>query len=524
MPERQTVGRALTRAWEARFPRTGPKPDWARRLEPGHVRMWILRVVVAFDHACLADLPTRVPGPARAPDGHLLPRMAAAVPPELRQALRRRLADPRMWEIVAALGAIATERAGALRAAIDALPPRERPPLDDKRLSEWACGIVARPYRIEPAVPDPAWLDAEQAAFLRNERERSARTAKLPTAAEFVTRYDPVYDRMWQERGEAALAVLDPVELGLGRLRQPPMTAGGNGWIAGTDQSVQQRYRYYLRARWSTDPAAVAEIAGLRLDDHIGRRLATAEPDTVCVGELDRVCSPIGLRFPEHHGLCASFVAGVERADVERAYDDRPGPGRPAGPSRLRPTAALAEWAAAAPALSPAPDSALAAAVEACAVHWARYAARVAELVDGAAMFWPTQVRWAAARKLWSHLHHREVEWAAPLVRREVATLVRPLFTRHLNQLKGTAIPAPDEPSDPEPPPVHPDDPLLQATLAALGCAPETPSMVALLVEGDRRWESMYTDQTDAHPQPCLPVPAFHAWALANLGHGTGEE
>src|SRR6185503_12223042 len=102
VPERQTVGRELTRAWEARFPRTGPKPEWARRLEPGHVRMWILRVVAAFDHARLADLPTRTALPGRAPDGHLLPKMTAAVPPELRQALRRRLADPLTWEIVAA--------------------------------------------------------------------------------------------------------------------------------------------------------------------------------------------------------------------------------------------------------------------------------------------------------------------------------------------------------------------------------------------------------------------------------------
>jgi len=521
VPERQTVGRELTRAWEARFPRTGPKPEWARRLEPGHVRMWILRVVAAFDHARLADLPTRAALPGRAPDGHLLPKMTAAVPPELRQALRRRLADPLTWEIVAALGGIANERAGALRAAIDTLPPGERPPLEDKRLSEWACGIVVRPYRIEPALPEPAWLDIEQAAFLRGERERAARTAKLPTDAEFVTRYGPVYDRMWQDRGKAALAVLDPVELGLGRLQRPPMTADCNGWIVGTDQSVSQRYRYYLRARWSTDPAAGAEVAGLRLDDHIGHRLATAEPDAVCVGELDRVCSPIGLRFPQHHGLCASFIAGVEHADVVGAYEDRGGPGRP------RP-AALAEWAAAAPALSPAPDPALAAAVAACAVHWARYDARVAELVAGAAMFWPTQVRWAAARKLWNHLHHREVEWAAPLVRREVARLVRPLFTRHLNQLKGNAIPAPDEPLDgvpaPDPSPVHPDDPLLQASLAALGGDSRTPEMVALLAKGERGWETMYADLTRDRPQPCLPVPAFHAWALANLGHGTGEE
>ena len=189
MPERQTVGRALTRAWEARFPRTGPKPDWARRLEPGHVRMWILRVVVSFDHVCLVDLPTRSLGPRRVPDGHLLPKMTACVPSELGQALRRRLADPRSWEIVAELGAIASERAGALRAAVDALPAGDRPPLDDKRISEWACGIVVRPYRVEPALPNPAWLDTEQAAFLRDERERAARTAKLPTSTEFVTRH-----------------------------------------------------------------------------------------------------------------------------------------------------------------------------------------------------------------------------------------------------------------------------------------------------------------------------------------------
>ena len=521
MLQRQTVGRALARAWEARHPRTGPKPDWARRLEPGHVRTWILRVVVSYDHARLADLPTRSPGTARVPDGHLLPKMAADVPAELRQALSRRLADPATWEIVAALGAVANGRAEALRSAIDALPHRQRPPLDDKRLSEWACGIVVRPYRVEPALPDPAWLDGAQAAFLSGELERAARTAKLPSAAEFVTRYGPVYDRMWDDRGAAAVAVLDPVELGLGRLRRPPMTADHNTWIVGTDQSVQQRYRYYLRSRWSSEPAAVAEAAGLRLDDHIGQRLGAAEPDDVCMGELDRACSPIGLRFPEHHALCRSFVAGVERADIEAAVDDRPD-GRPAGPGRPRP-AALAEWAAAAPALSPALDPALAAAVEASAVHWARYDDRVTQLVTGAEAFWPAQIRWAAARKLWNRLHHREVEWAAPLVRREVARLVRPLFTRHLNQLRRTPIPPPDEPPDPLP--VRPDDPLLQATLGMLGADPETTaSVVARLTSGDHDWERVYSAAAARWPQPCLSVPALEAWARANLGHQSGEE
>jgi len=436
--------------------------------------------------------------------------------------LSRRLADPATWEIVAALGAVANERAAALRAAVDALPSGQRPPLDDKRLSEWACGIVVRPYRVEPALPDPAWLDEAQAAFLSGELERAARVAKLPSAAEFVTRYGPVYDRMWDDRGAAALAVLDPVELGLGRLQRPPMTADHNAWIDGTDQSVQQRYRYYLRTSWSTRPAAVAEAAGLRMDDHISRRLAVAEPDDVCRGELDRVCSPIGLRSPEHHALCRSFVTGVEHADLETAVDDRPDGKRPAGPGRPRPTA-LTEWAGVATALPTGFDPALAAAVGAAAVYWARYDDRVIQLVTGAGRYWPEQVRQASPRKLWNRLHHREVEWAAPLVRVELPRLVRGLFTRHLNQLRHTPVPAPDEP--PDPPPLRPDDPLLQATLAMLNADPATgTSVVTQLTSGNRTWERLYAELTDRWSQPCLPAPAFHAWAMANLGHESGEE
>ena len=511
-----TVADHLGRAWERRFPQADRKPDWAALLEPRHLQMWILRVVVAYDDVTLAGLPVAAgAGPVTA--AHLLPGMASVLPRELRPAVRRRLADPETWAVVAALGATASTLATAVRASIGELPPAERPATTMHRVSEWACKTVTRPYRHEPALPSQAYLVTERAEFVAAERARAMRTRALVSEVDFANRYAPVYDELWERLGHAALDVLHPVELGLGRLPRPPMTAKGNGWRAGTDQAVRVRYRYYLRTRWGTDPAAVVRVAGLPEGQHLSERLGSADPDAVCRGELRRVCSPIGLCFPQHHQLCRAFGTAVADADLQTAFDTRGDHGR------FHRGTALQDWAAERPELPQAADPALVSAVRTYAEYWAHRGARTEELVNGIRSDWPTQIRLGAARKLWHVLHHREIEWEAPLVRAETAELLPKMFGHHLNTLK--LAPVTDQ-DDQDAAPLDMDDPRLQAVLAALDKdAAAAAELVAQIVQNDPDWELNYKRLMAGSARVCLTAAEFHRWAVASAGlPDTGEE
>jgi len=421
------------------------------------------------------------------------------------------------WAIVVALATIANERALAVRHHFTGLDAAVRPATTPQRISEWACGTVAHPYAKAPALPEQGYLDKGQAMFQQREVDRAARVKNLVTDAEFVKRYTAVYDAMWDRRGGPSPATLSPVQLDLGTLDRPPMTATENSWKVGTDRSVRSRYRYYRRASWGRDPESVADAAGLDPDQHIGVRLLTADPDEFCRGELDRVCSPLGLRFAGHHVLVTAMVEGIQRADLQHAFDLRGGGGAP-----LRKGRGLTAWAAVTRDLPITADPALVAGVQERAEYWAFRGPKALESARGAAprqIHWPTLVQRFVPRRLWHRLHCREVEWEAPLLRAEAARLVPQMFQKHLMELFERPISAPDADPGAEPRPVAPDDPRLLTTLSALAeDQAGTTEMIALLLGHDERWEAMYRRTTGPRADACLTVAEFRDWVLLNYG------
>src|SRR4051794_36742185 len=97
------MGEVLDRAWRKRYP---TKPEWAARLQPLHVRTWIVRRVAAFPDVRPAEL-AEAADPAPALEDSPVPAMTAALPRERVRDLQRWLDDDRCWEVVARLGRLA---------------------------------------------------------------------------------------------------------------------------------------------------------------------------------------------------------------------------------------------------------------------------------------------------------------------------------------------------------------------------------------------------------------------------------
>jgi hypothetical protein len=376
---------------------------------------------------------------------------------------------------------------------------------------------VVRPYTQTPALPEPGYLDKEQTMFQQSEVDCAGRVRNLVSDLEFIKRYTTVYEAMWEQLSDPSAITPSPVQLDLGTLHRPPMTAKENSWLVGTDRSVRSRYRYYLRTSWSQDPESVAEAAGLNLNQHISIRLLTVDPDELCLSTLKRACSPLGLRFPGHIVVITAMVKGVRCADLEKAFDLRTGGGPPVRKGR-----GLTNWAAFTRDLPVIEDPALEAAVQERAESWAFRGPKALELVHGAAsrqMHWPTLVQRFTPRRLWHWLHCREMEWEAPFTRAEVVHLVPQMFQNHLLELLKRPIPRTEADIDTEPRQVAPDDPRLRTTLRVLGRDQAgTTGMIALLLRHDEGWEIVYRQLTGPHTNACLTVAEFRDWALRNYG------
>jgi len=459
-------------------------------------------------HIRLDRLPTASASAVTVGDGSV-PRYDATAEPGLARDLEER-ADEEFWVIVEKLCLLADHLAGAVRAHFTGLPAADRPTLTNKEISAWACATVARPYYREPALPAADYLLAERNAYEEQAVARAARTRGLPTATEFANQYGPVYDKLWGQRREAALAVLSPVDLGLGELPGPPMCAAVNGWRVGTDRSVQHRYGLYFRSRWDRDPDATARVAGLDPGKHLSVRLRTAEPDAVCRGELERACSPIGLRSSRHHVFMSSFVTAVRLADMQAAFDARKGSGRRPPPSRQ-----LATWAAAAHRLPEIADTALERAVTSFAEYWAARHQVAEQLAETRRLAnWTGEVERGTARRLWGRLHQREVVWEAPVVRSEAASLVKKMFQVHLLEL----ILPPDEKPEEEPTgDPAPNDPRLWRSHELMKERGDPSELLGRLVADGENWEQWYRAIVEPDADRCLPPAVFRDWALSHL-------
>lgn len=503
-----TLGEVMATAWAQRID-TGPRPAWASVLEAGHVQTWIMRTVATHPPQLLAELPGRdasgVPDPADEPQG-----MTAELPPDRARRLRAWIGSADAWAIVDALAAAAARLVEDTARLLREQPAP--PPIDERRLSEWACAAVVRPYRVAPALPSASYLLAEGTVRRQLLTDQHARVRALPTAAEFAQRYAAELELTWERHGAQARARYRPEELGLGRLRRPPMTAADNGWRRGTDRSVEARYGYHLRLNWGRDPEATAARAGLDRSTHLGERLGTMAPEEVCTGVLRRACSSLGLRFPRHRAMLATVHRGLVYADVADAH----------ATGRGRRGTLLAEWTAHGPRLPDAEDPTLRAAVSAHAGYWAarqKHTNGVVLALPETIANWPVLVPQAALRKLWHLTLSREVEWEAEFVRAEVSGHVRKMFSRHLWELLDRPALDVEPPGQAEPRAVGPDDPRVGATQAAIAGHPELALFLFHFERAEPDWHRLYLEIVGASAQRCLTLEEFIAW---NDQHGSG--
>lgn len=449
---RATMAAVLAGIWRSAGPDPAGKPI------PGLTETTVRRTLM-YDVACLH---IGIPAPAHRRGGLLAP--ADTYSPERDEPLVRSLfRDGDGWAVVQRLYTTAGE---LQQAVVDDLRGSGAA-VDRRTVGSWALSTVGRHYWQTAREPDLAALADERVGYTDRQRAEGPLRALRMSRPEFA---HAVADR-FVERRAADWPVLGraPAQLGLGHDRPPPLVDGPGDWTAGTDRAVYARYRRYFdasaRSHRDTDRADP--------DRHVTRRFRHAAPADVATAEVDRACTDIGLAEPGH----TETVVAVSRAVRE---------GASTGPSAALGSAALNAWGAAAAELPGDGDDGLRDAVAAYVAMWTLHA-RHAEGVD----FGGNDLLHKVVRRLWHHLHGREVEWDRAYGRAAAVELVKICFGPH--HIRGRAL-LDTDPADPAD--ERADEPVFdlreQRTFDLINAEPGGQELVRLVVRGDPRWRGTY--------------------------------